>query len=213
MRATKPALFHSRPSPWFPQNPRSFVADRTSFAFAPPPLAVETNADKRSLITRGTARQRAHNQWQRLINHELTEWALDPARFDDDGIEPPSRQIIRFSDCLGGRFRDEGLPAPDSVVPDPNGGIVFERRENGLSEVLHVWDDGTVEHQLFRGTRLVEGETLQFDPSANLTRWTRAWMMEPNRLQMRNCCTGVFQASMPWYSPGAELNSQAFDTR
>ena len=49
-----------------------------------------------------------------------------------------------------------GSPPPTSVVPDANGGIVFERRRNNLSEVLHVWDDGKVEYQCFHGTDLIK---------------------------------------------------------
>lgn len=171
MRATKPALFHSRPSPWFPQNPRSFVADRTSFAFDPPPLAVETNADKESLITRG-ADNEARDQWQRLIDHELTEWELDPARFDDDGIEPPSRQIIRLAIALAEGFRDEGLPAPDSVVPDPNGGIVFERRENvpvaEVGLVVRHSNDSVFAAQSVKGNRIQEVDRCIFIRVTNL---------------------------------------------
>ena len=86
-----------------PQNPRSFVADRTSFAFDPPPLAVDTNADTESLITRG-ADNEARDEWQRLIDHKLIEWELDTSEFDDEGIEPPSRQIIRLAIALAEGF-------------------------------------------------------------------------------------------------------------
>ncbi len=49
---------------------------------------------------------------------------------------------------------------PTSVVPDVNGGIVFERRENGITEVFHVWEDNTLEYQCFEGTHLVERRSL-----------------------------------------------------
>lgn len=164
MRAAKHAPFYSRPSPWIPRKPRSSVADRTTSFFEPLPSAVGTNADTESPITRDdSADNEAPDHWQRLIDHELMEWASDPTKFDDDGIEPPSEQIVRLAIALAEHFRDQGLPAPDSVVPDPNGGIVFERRENGLCEVFHVWDDGTVEYQRFQGTRLVERRPLQLE--------------------------------------------------
>lgn len=110
-----------------------------------------------------TSGDEARNAWQRLIDSTLTKWEWDISQFDDEGIEPPSRQIVRLAIDLAEGFRDQGLPAPDSVVPDPNGGIVFERRENGLSEVFHVWEDGSVEYQRFQGTRLVERQPLQLE--------------------------------------------------
>jgi len=124
---------------------------------------VGTSADTESPVTReDTADTDARDRWQRLNDHELTEWALDPTKFDD-GIEPPSEQIIHQAIALAENFRDQGLPAPDSVVPDPNDGIVFERRENGVSEAFHVWDDGTVDYQRFQGTRLVERRPLPLE--------------------------------------------------
>ncbi len=57
-------------------------------------------------------------------------------------------------------FAKRDFQLPDSIVPDPNGGIVFERREGKVSEVLHVWDDGSAEYMRFRGTQLVERQPL-----------------------------------------------------
>ena len=132
---------------------------------------METNADTESPITRDdNSNIHAADGWQHLIDQHLTRWEATSLAFDDEGIEPPSWEIIRLAIHLAERCRDLGWAAPDCVVPDPNGGIVFERRENGLSEVLHVWDDGTVERQLFRGTRLVERETQQIDLFDTLAR-------------------------------------------
>ena len=144
------------------------------------------------------------------MDHELNEWALDPARFDDDGIEPPSRQIIRLAIALAEAFRDEGLPAPDSVVPDPNGGIVFEQQETACAEVLHIWDDGNVEHQLFRGTRLVERKRYR---SILLVTWPGSGPgvddgTEP--IADEELLYRRVPASMPWYSPGAGVEFASF---
>ncbi len=100
--------------------------------------------------------------WQRLIDRKLLEWLHDPNQLEDEGIDAPTATIIRLSLDLAERFREEALPAPDSIVPDPNGGVVFERREDEVSEVLHIWDDGSVEYMRFRGTQLVERQPLVF---------------------------------------------------
>ncbi|HTU18969.1 MAG TPA: hypothetical protein VMG10_12990 [Gemmataceae bacterium] len=98
--------------------------------------------------------------WEEVIDHMLIAWGCDPEQLEDEGIDPPTRKTILRAIRLAQAFRDEGRPAPDSVVPDPNKGIVFERRDGDVSEVLYLWEDGTTEYQLFLGTRLVERRTL-----------------------------------------------------
>jgi hypothetical protein len=116
-----------------------------------------TGVDTESPITGGLLQTlKARAGWQRVIDQTLMDWLRDPGQFEDEGIEPPSGTTIRVSMDLAEACRDEGQPAPDRVVCDPNGGIVFERRQGDVSEVLHVWDDGSVEYMCFQGTRLVE---------------------------------------------------------
>ncbi len=125
------------------------------------PKVVSTNADTQlPVMSIEAGFQAARTAWQRLIDFSLIEWGRDPDRFTDEGVEAPDGQIIALAIAVAERYRDQGYAAPDSVVPDPNGGIVFERRENGSSEVIHVWDDGHVEYMRFEGTRLVARETL-----------------------------------------------------
>ncbi len=98
--------------------------------------------------------------WDQVIDHKLIAWGSDPSQLEDEGIDPPTREIIYQAIRLAQEYRDAKCPAPDSIVPDPNGGIVFERREKDVSEVLHIWEDGTTEYLFFRGTRLVERRIL-----------------------------------------------------
>jgi len=104
--------------------------------------------------------QESRGKWQELIDHKLIEWGRNPSQFDDEGVEPPSGEIVRRAIEIAKQFRHDGLTPPDSIVPDPNGGIVFERREGDVAEVFHIWDDGTVEYRCFQGARLVERRTL-----------------------------------------------------
>ena len=107
--------------------------------------------------------EKSREKWQELIDHKLIEWGRNPSQFDDEGVEPPSGEIILQAIELAEQFRDKELTPPDSVVPDANGGIVFERRGGDVSEVFHVWDDGTIEYQCFQGTRLRERWALVVD--------------------------------------------------
>jgi len=101
--------------------------------------------------------------WQKLIDYKLIEWGWNTAQFEDEGIEPPTRDIVQRAIALAEALRDAGLAAPDSVVPDPNGGIVFEYREKAVTHVYHVWDDRTIEYQCYAGTRLIERHALEVE--------------------------------------------------
>jgi hypothetical protein len=118
---------------------------------------LRTGVDTDSPVSGGFLQKlRSRAAWQRLIDQKLMDWLRDPSQLEDEGVVPPSGTTIRLSMDLAEAYRDEGRPAPDSVVCDPNGGIVFERRQGDMSEVLHVWDDGCVEYICFEGARVVE---------------------------------------------------------
>ncbi len=135
------------------------AASLNLFASSPLPDAVATDVASETRSSRDYE-SASREKWQEAIDYRLIEWGRDPSQLEDEGVEPPTGQTIRLAIELAQAFRDAGLRPPDSVVPDPNGGIVFERREKGVCEVLHIWDDGTREYCRFQGTRLVERRTL-----------------------------------------------------
>jgi hypothetical protein len=128
----------------------------TLFASSSLPSFVNTEADRASPVSRCDNR----GKWEELIDYRLIEWAYDPRQLEDDGVEPPTPQAIYSAIAWARACRDDDAASPDTVVPDPNGGIIFERREGEAAQVLHVWEDGTVEYSAFQGTRLVARRTL-----------------------------------------------------
>jgi hypothetical protein len=95
-----------------------------------------------------------------LIDETLLAWLGDPSSLEDDGIDPPTGTIIRLSIDLAEHYRDRGFAAPNSIVADVNGGIVFERREGAVTEVIHIWEDGEIGYMLFDGTCLIERNSM-----------------------------------------------------
>jgi hypothetical protein len=98
--------------------------------------------------------------WQRAIE-KLTEWARNPKELEDDGLAPPSAEIVQRAIAFAQAAQQAGYPPPTSVVPDPNGGIIFERTQDNQTEEYHFWDDGTIDYCRFEGTRLVERRDAQ----------------------------------------------------
>lgn len=143
------------------------IAEPRPLISLPVGRAVQTRVDSESPATRETSRDQGdrdrqiRERWQKLIDEKLLEWLRDPCEVQDEGIEQPSGTILRLAIDLAEKFRDDGLAPPDRVVPDPNGGILFERRADGVTEVFHIWeDDGTVEYQRFDNSKLVDRREL-----------------------------------------------------
>jgi hypothetical protein len=124
---------------------------------------VSTGVDTESPVTRGLIQEmklelerKVRAKWQAVIKQTLLCWLRDPRQLEGDGVDAPSGAILRLSLDLAESCMEDNLAPPNRIVPDPNGGIVFERRDGDTSEVLHVWDDGSIEFMKFEGTKLVD---------------------------------------------------------
>lgn len=106
---------------------------------------------------------RSRPAWDEVIDRKLIEWGRLPEPTGDD-FDPPSDLVIARAMLLAVKHRDLGLDAPDRVVLDPNGGVVFEFGAGPNSRTLQVWDDGEVESRRFEGGKLVE--SIQLLPAA-----------------------------------------------
>jgi hypothetical protein len=95
-----------------------------------------------------------HEKWSRLINEPLIDWGKDPSKVADEGIVPPSVELITFALRYAMHMRDQGYRPPDRVVPNGDAGIAFERWEGSIHEVLEFESDGIVELLSYRHSRL-----------------------------------------------------------
>jgi hypothetical protein len=89
-----------------------------------------------------------------LINEPLIDWGKDPSKVADEGIVPPSVELITFALRYAMHMRDQGYRPPDRVVPNGDAGIAFERWEGSIHEVLEFESDGIVELLSYRHSRL-----------------------------------------------------------
>ena len=103
----------------------------------------------------------AASGWQRVIDRTLIEWGRDPSVLADDGVTPPSKQAIQVAIAIAEAVRGMGISPPDRVVPDGDGGIVFEQRSGPISRTIEIHDNGDVYVSQFRDSRLVRRERLE----------------------------------------------------
>lgn len=102
----------------------------------------------------------SREQWRSAIL-QLLEWLREPSQLEDDGIEAPTGTIIRLALDVAEKHMRLGYVGPDSIAPDPNGGVVFSRTEHGVSELIYVWDDGKIEYMQLKGSELLQRRALQ----------------------------------------------------
>jgi hypothetical protein len=108
--------------------------------------AVPTSVDAASPIMHGDGPEsRAYEAWQRVVD-QLIEWGRDSGQLEDEGLDPPSSKNIQRAIDFVRQVQKRGVPPPTSVYPDPNAGIVLERRQKDVSEKYHFWEDGSVEY-------------------------------------------------------------------
>lgn len=99
--------------------------------------------------------------WQQVIDEKLVEWATNADYFADEEFEGPLPDVVSLAVRFARQLRDSKQPPPHRVVPDADGGIVFEIASGEISEKIHFWDDGEVEYMVFRAGKVVERLPLQ----------------------------------------------------
>lgn len=88
--------------------------------------------------------------WQSIIDHQLVEWGRDPSALADDGVTPPSQEIIGLACELAKACELAGYLPPTRVVPDGGGGIAFEQQDARSYVAFLIHADGKVEFVHFK---------------------------------------------------------------
>ena len=93
--------------------------------------------------------------WQRVMDSHLKEWQENPVQFEDEGREPPVPEILPVVAEVAAALRDRGVEPPLRVVPNGEGGVVFEWRDSPYYWSLEVEKAGSLALAVFRNSRLV----------------------------------------------------------
>ncbi len=85
----------------------------------------------------------------------LAEWARDPEGLEEDGLLPPSPAALGAAVRLVKALDSKTMPPLQWLVPNGDGGIVFEWRQDSFAEKIEILDDGSVTYAYFEHTRLM----------------------------------------------------------
>lgn len=112
-------------------------------------------ADDQSLAFDVEQRERNRTGWQQIIDGKLIEWGRDPSQLDDEDVTPPSGTAISNACGLATCGMDNDVSPPHRVVPNGDGGIVFERWDGPTFATIEIFEDGSIELCHFDDGKLV----------------------------------------------------------
>jgi hypothetical protein len=101
----------------------------------------------------GKFRNRA--KWIQILRKTLFKYCEG---FNEVGCDDSSEDAVMQSLAIAWDWYMQGKLAPDSIVPDPNGGIVFSWKNKNRSAEVHVWSEGKIEIFYFEDSKLIKRE-------------------------------------------------------
>jgi hypothetical protein len=75
----------------------------------------------------------------------LREWISTPPNWEDEGIKSPSEDILRLAIKLAPFL----YPEPMRVLPDGEGGVIFEHRADKLFTTWIISSTGKIKYEQF----------------------------------------------------------------
>lgn len=118
-------------------------------------------ANEELLAVTAKRREEHRRRWQEIIDKKLVEWGRDPEELADDDLVPPSHAAVDSAVQKAQVWRDaresddDFVPSPQWVVPNGDGGIVFEWREESTAAVIEIFDDGSADYAIFEDNKLI----------------------------------------------------------
>lgn len=98
--------------------------------------------------------EKIRSEWKNIIDHKLIEWGWQPEIFEEEGLVAILCQIISEACEFCDKQASRNTPAPLSVVPNGDGGIVFEWKEGSYFRTIEFLADGSKEDCRFIDSKL-----------------------------------------------------------
>lgn len=122
---------------------------------AAPDAAVTT-----ALIYQRSAAEQNAASWQKIIHEYLLDWCLRGMPELEDDLQPPTRDTLVAAIQVADKMRAVGAPPPSRVLPNGEGGIIFERfvYPQQIYQAFEIFKDLTTELRTYKDSKLVESQ-------------------------------------------------------
>ncbi len=121
------------------------TVDTQTLSIEPLEAITSTAATDDTLGVKARFLSNNHDAWQSVIDMKLNEWGIDPNQLEEEELIPPTRTAIRKAVKLAQAFQNDDWPPPMRVVPDGDGGVVFERWSGSISVSIEIDKNGESE--------------------------------------------------------------------
>ena len=99
--------------------------------------------------------------WQTIVNDLLTWWVNGTPDISDEDLEPPTKAAIDLAIKIATSLSHEKNVAPPlRVVPNGEGGLIFERWADRVFERFELRRELTLEYAVFKNNALIHRELI-----------------------------------------------------
>jgi len=107
------------------------------------------------LATTASDRKSLDEKWNAIVDQPLIDWGLNPSFEDEDGLVMPTGLAVAKASELVTNLRNQGWSLPTGVIPDGEGGIVFENKQDPFYSRLEIDENGLIMLLTFRDCKLL----------------------------------------------------------
>lgn len=136
----------------------------TSKTLSPAPFIYPstTVADEETMSGSVESEKNCAEGWRAIINeHLLTWWVRGTPDVADEDLEPPTKAVIDLAIKIATAMSQEKQIAPPlRVVPNGEGGLVFERWADQVFERFELRRELSMEYTVFKNNTLVDRKSL-----------------------------------------------------
>jgi hypothetical protein len=101
-------------------------------------------------------KERLAVRWSSIIDGKLIEWGKTRSEFEVEDLVGPTNEAIGTAFRFVKYMRSNGWPLPTGVIPDGEGGVVFENRHDPMYQRIEIDKDGRASLATFHDCQLME---------------------------------------------------------
>lgn len=121
------------------------------------------------LVTEIDAREASAPQWDDIIDRKLIKWGswqndtVLQEGFEAEGFISPTSEAILKAYRIVANMRQQLWPLPTGVIPDGEGGIVFENKQRLLYQRMEIDQNGETSLATFNNAKLFDRRRIDIE--------------------------------------------------